>query len=268
MVIEKIYKFSKENKTINQDISNVIIDEITNNKSFNSGVVELAEKAKCSQPSATRYVQNQLKMNNYKEFQIILNKEISSYFEEKFAENNYQDNIETLVSDLRATFKNNPDNKIEAAAEMILNAEKINVAAMGGNTSLKFAIEHKLIQIGKHSMMGVDWHQQIMNINYMEENDVVILLSYSGDKAELKKIFEKAKERNIKIISLTGDFDTEMKRGSDINFSTISSDAKYRSFSFSSRICAYAIWEMVFKSILSKDIVTSDIMEQWKWEQA
>jgi DNA-binding MurR/RpiR family transcriptional regulator len=75
----------------------------------------------------------------------------------------------------------------------------------------------------------------------MQKNDVIIVISYSGDKFEMNKIIDKANEKGVKVIALAGSFESELKRKANIVFEILSNDAKYRSFSFTSRLCAFAI---------------------------
>ncbi|WP_027062970.1 MurR/RpiR family transcriptional regulator [Mesoplasma seiffertii] len=267
MYLERIYKYSKEQNNVNADISKAIIEEIISNKVFDLSVSELAEKSQCSQPSVSRYIKNVLEVESYRTLVLQLNKEIISYFENNFNKNNYVENNQSILNDIKATLTYLSQTDVEAAAKLIVDAEKINVTAIGGNIALKYEIEHKLSQIGKYVMIGPDWHQQLININFMQKSDVLIAISYSGDKFEMNKVIEKANEKGIKVISLTGPYDSNLKTNSTFAFEIHSKDAKYRSFSFTSRLCAFAIWEVIFKNILALDIVTSDVIEAWKWQQ-
>ncbi|AHI53513.1 RpiR family transcriptional regulator [Spiroplasma sabaudiense Ar-1343] len=267
MILEQIYKYSKESETSNASISKSIIDEITSNKGFNLTVVQLAEKSGCSQSTVSKYIKNALEIETYRELVVCLNKEITRYFEDKYNNNNFEENSIAIISDLQKTLKNLDPQKVKEAATLIFNAEKICIAAIGGNIALKYEIEHKLSQTGKFIMIGTDWHQQSININFMKKNDVVILISYSGDKFETNRIIEKANEKGITVITFTGAFPSKVKSKSNCDFQIESKDAKFRSFSFTSRICAFAIWEMIFKDFLSMDVITSDVIDAWKWQQ-
>ncbi|AUF83731.1 hypothetical protein CXP39_02890 [Mesoplasma syrphidae] len=267
MYLEKIYKYSKEQNNANSDISKAIIEEIVTNKIFDLSVSELAKKSQCSQPTVSRYIKNVLEAESYRTLVLQLNKEVISYFENNFNKNNYFENNQTILNDIKTTLACLIQIDVEKAAKLIVNAEKINVSSIGGNMALKHEIEHKLSQIGKYVMIGPDWHQQLINLNFMQKNDVVIAVSYSGDKFEMNKVIEKANEKGVKVISLTGPYESNLKKNSTFAFEIHSKDAKYRSFSFTSRLCAFAIWEVIFKNILALDIVTSDVIEAWKWEQ-
>ncbi|WP_338972770.1 MurR/RpiR family transcriptional regulator [Spiroplasma endosymbiont of Panorpa germanica] len=268
MILEQIYKYSKEIDTAKALISKAIIDEITNEKSFSLSVVQLADKSGCSQSTVSKYIKNDLEIESYRDLVSILNKEITRYFEDKYNSNNFEENSSAIVDDLTRTLKKLDSTKVKEAAQMIFSAEKICVAANGGNVALKSEIEHKLSQTGKFIMIGTDWHQQSININFMKKTDVLILISYSGDKFEMNKIMDKALEKGITIITLTGPFESKIKSKSTHNFQVESKDPKYRSFSFTARVCAFAIWEMIFKEFLSMDVITSDVIDAWKWEQS
>ncbi|AXK50958.1 MurR/RpiR family transcriptional regulator [Spiroplasma alleghenense] len=267
MVLEQIYKYSKEIQTSNALISKAIIEEITQTKRFDLSIVQLAEKSGCNQSTVSKYIKNALEIESYRDFVATLNKEITRYFEDKYNSNNFEENTKAIVSDLQSTLTHLDPEKVKQAAELIFKAEKISVVAIGGNIALKNEIEHKLSQTGKFIMIGTDWHQQSININFMKKDDVVIMVSYSGDKFETNRIIDKAYEKGVTVISFTGAFESNIKNKSNLNFEVQSGDAKFRSFSFTSRIAAFAIWEMIFKDFLTMDVITSDVIDAWKWQQ-
>lgn len=267
MVLELLTKYSKENKNKKAKISKAVLKEIQTNKSFEKGIVELAELSDVSQTAVTRFVKLSLKLTNYKNFVAILNEEINSYFNSDYDINNLSSNSKQIVLDISKTLDNIDEFSIKEATNIILSAERFNVCAIGGNASIKTEIEHRLSKIGKHVMLTPDWHHMLMNVNYMHKNDVIIAITYSGDKNEISTVIKKAKEKGIKIIVFSGPFSSYAKSNADILFEAQSTDPKFRSFTFTSRLCFLAIWETVFKSILGFANISSDVIEDWKWER-
>ncbi|WP_338983793.1 MurR/RpiR family transcriptional regulator [Spiroplasma endosymbiont of Othius punctulatus] len=267
MILEQLNKHSKFDSSIEGRISKTVINHVTKNKEFKMNITKLSEVSETSQPSVTRFVTKTIGLKNYKEFINMLNLEVKTYFESNYDQNNLSDNASQIITDLNETLSHVSNEDIKTATNIILNSDRINVCAIGGNITTKIEIEHKLSKIGKTIMVATDWHQQLININFMSSNDVIIAVSYSGDKDELSKILTKAKAKNVKIILITGQFDSFAKSSADLVFEVHSTDAKFRSFSFTSRICGIAIWELIFKSVIASETISSDVIEQWKWEQ-
>lgn len=267
MILEKLNKHAKYDSSIEGKISKTIINYISKDKEFKLGIIKLSNESQTSQPSVTRFVTNTIGSKNYKEFISVLNAEIKSYFESNYDQNNLSDNSSQIVEDVNNTLLNVNDEDVKRATDLIVNAERINVCAIGGSVTAKVEIEHKLSKIGKNIMSSSDWHHQLVNVNFMSPSDVIIAISYSGDKHEVTQILKKAKLKNVKVILITGPFESSSKEMADVVFEAKSTDAKFRSFSFTSRICGLAIWELIFKSIIASEAIPSDVIEQWRWEQ-
>ncbi|QHX35708.1 hypothetical protein STIUS_v1c01530 [Spiroplasma sp. TIUS-1] len=267
MILEKLNKHAKYDSSIEGKISKTIINYISANKEFKLGIIKLSNDSGTSQPSVTRFVTKIIGTKNYKEFINVLNAEIKTYFESNYDQNNLNDNSAQICQDIKETLLHISDEEIKKSTDLIMNAERINVIAIGGSATIKVEIEHKLSKIGMNLMSSSDWHHQLINVNFMSSNDVIIAISYSGDKHEVTQILKKAKEKNVKIILITGPFSSYSRDVADIVFEAKSTDAKFRSFSFTSRLCGMAIWEVIFKSIIASEAISSDVIEQWRWDQ-
>jgi DNA-binding MurR/RpiR family transcriptional regulator len=158
MILEEIYKLSRESGTVNGDISLVIIDELLKKGSFNLTVTELSQRTGCSQPSASRYAKK-VGSNYYKKMVKMINEEAPDYFSRNSL-NKEKETIRLAKEELKTTLSQSleylSDAEIYKIASLILKAKKINVVAMGGNLSVKQEIEYKLSQIGKSPLLAVD----------------------------------------------------------------------------------------------------------------
>lgn len=226
----------------------------------------MAEASKASQPTTTRFINELYPQGNYKTFKEKLNKEIKIYFKTNYEKNNLTDNKERMLLDITNTLQKIDDKKITLASNLLVKANKINIASLGGNYSLKYLFEHKLTKVGKNVMLSLDWHQQLINLNFMTKNDVLVVISYSLDKNEISKIIEKAIQKKIKIIILTKDFENSCDDKVDVCIKVSSSDAKFRSFSFTSKTCMNLVIEMIFKEMLKNILPKTDVIEEWKWQ--
>lgn len=269
MILEKIFEMGQNpEQSLNKRLANIIIDEFLDVRQFNLTVTELGDKAKCSQPTVSRFVKN-FDVTSYKKFVRLLNEEAPSYFvaPERKRETIDQAKIKIIeaVANTLNAFK---PQEIQVIAKLISNSEKINVVGIGGNRTLKTEVEHKLSQVGKHVMLATDWHQQLINLNYMNQNDLVIIISYSGDKRESNQIANEANRRQIPIILFSGDFESELIKKVQHYVPIKSNDPKYRSFSFSAKPAVMAAWEIIFKELLALDMMSEEIVEAWSWKSA
>ncbi|ASZ09415.1 MurR/RpiR family transcriptional regulator [Mesoplasma chauliocola] len=266
MIIEKVYKASNEQEKSQRRIAETIISEITKNNKFTLGITQLAEKSQASQPTTTRFINEIYPEGNYKLFKEKLNEEIKTYFKSNYEKNNLFDNKKRMLLDITNTLEKIDDSQIIKASDLLVKANKINVASLGGNYSIKYLFEHKLTKIGKYAMLSLDWHQQLINLNFMTKTDVLIVISYSSDKNEISKIIEKALIKGIKIILLTGEFKSKWENEVDICIKIPSTDAKFRSFSFTSKTCMNLVIELIFREMLKNILPEIDVVEEWKWQ--
>ncbi|WP_339022890.1 MurR/RpiR family transcriptional regulator [Spiroplasma endosymbiont of Crioceris asparagi] len=267
MILDNIKIYASDKKNSYSNIAKKIIEIINETKAFHISVSELAKRVGCSQPTVTRFINIVSNKEGYRIFSIKINKEIKLYFEGELVNGDYVEDQNSIVEDIKNTFAGITKENIEGIVETIKGANKINVVSIGGNNSIKFEIEHTLAKIGKFVMIGYDWHQQLINIKYMQENDIVIAISYSGSKGEIISIINEAKRKNIKIILITGYFESESKKLADYVLNVYSKDAKFRAFSYSSRVCALALWNVIFKYLLMKEELSQDIIEAWQWKK-
>ncbi|ATZ18901.1 hypothetical protein ESOMN_v1c05190 [Williamsoniiplasma somnilux] len=266
MILEKINKISKE-KNINGNIAQAILCEISKQNGLNLNIVELAEKSGCSQPTVTRFVRT-LGLENFKKLVKAVNFESLKFFPDNDNTPHEKEIMDgsDILSDVRTTLENIDHELFEQIALKIVKAKKINIAGMGGNETLKVEIEHKLSQIGKHVLIGKDWHQQLINLHFMSKDDLTIIISYSGDKFETLKVAQESISKKVPVLAITGNFDSQLRQVATYSLLVYSNDPKYRTFSITSKVAALALWDLLFKKIITHDILKPDVAEAWRWE--
>lgn len=111
-------------------------------------------------------------------------------------------------------YKKNEYTLIRKAAEIILLANHVYFAGMG--TSLNVA--DSIIK-GISKKVGVSAYEAGDMIELPElvrDNDVVILISQSGESIELYKLFNVLKKKNVKIIGITNNAESMLAKNCDI----------------------------------------------------
>ncbi|ATZ16280.1 RpiR family transcriptional regulator [Entomoplasma freundtii] len=269
MILDQLFEMTQSSEeNLNHRLARVIIDELLINRQFKLTVTTLSQKANCSQPSVSRFAKS-LTGQSYKHFVNLINEEAPSYFliwnREKETIDDGKNKIIQAVVETLDYFKSE---EIEAISRLIIRSNKINVVGIGGNRTIKTEVEHKLSQVGRHVMLSSDWHQQLINLNYMTSNDLVIIISYSGDKRESNQIANEANKRKIPLILFSGDFNSELINKAQHYVCIKSGDPKYRSFSFAAKPAVMAAWEIIFKYLLTLDIQSEEIVEAWSWKSA
>ncbi|HEY4554678.1 MAG TPA: MurR/RpiR family transcriptional regulator [Bacillaceae bacterium] len=104
---------------------------------------------------------------------------------------------------IQKTFELLDMDRIETIAKILLNAKNILFYGVGDTALFCEMMVRNLRLTGKHSEFLVHRHENLHMINQMNEQDVVFLISLSGETPQVLEIAEKAKEKEIQIVSLT-----------------------------------------------------------------
>ncbi|WP_282808241.1 SIS domain-containing protein [Hafnia alvei] len=106
---------------------------------------------------------------------------------------------------------------IEKAAEVVFHAKRVIIFGVGGSASVGKDFEHKLLRIGIISQAYDDAHLMLMAASQLNENDVVITISQSGDTKEILSATHAARRCGAKIVCITNDDSSPLSQGSDLS---------------------------------------------------
>ena len=123
-----------------------------------------------------------------------------------------------LESGALAKLSNSLDNNFVEAVELISNLNgKIIISGVGksGNIAAKIAASFTSTGIPAIYLNPVDASHGDMGI--IDKNDVLIILSNSGESNELADLINFSKKKKIKIISITSTHKSLLSKNSDIN---------------------------------------------------
>ena len=123
-----------------------------------------------------------------------------------------------LESEALAKLSNSLDHKFVEAVELISNQNgKIIISGVGksGNIAAKIAASFTSTGIPAIYLNPVDASHGDMGI--IDKNDVLIILSNSGESHELADLINFSKKKKIKIISITSTHKSLLSKNSDIN---------------------------------------------------
>ena len=123
-----------------------------------------------------------------------------------------------LESEALAKLSNSLDHKFVEAVELISNQNgKIIISGVGksGNIAAKIAASFTSTGMPAIYLNPVDASHGDMGI--IDKNDVLIILSNSGESHELADLINFSKKKKIKIISITSTHKSLLSKNSDIN---------------------------------------------------
>ncbi|WP_197068597.1 SIS domain-containing protein [Photobacterium gaetbulicola] len=104
---------------------------------------------------------------------------------------------------------------VSAAADAIVNAKNIELYAAGGSTIICEDFQHKLLRFGMRASVPRDRHLMLMSASVLSSEDVVLVVSHSGQTVDLMDAVRLAKQSGAKIISITNNYHAELSLLSD-----------------------------------------------------
>lgn len=191
-----------------QRIADILVSDLE--FAVRASIVELAEKARVSAPTVTRFCRR-LGCQNFADFKMHLAK--TAYVGVRYlnpeakstqASDVAEDVITKAQNALYLMHRALDPDVLEKAADRLSRAEMIYAFGSGGNSSMiAMELQNRLFRLGSRVTACNDHNMQLMMTSAARSNDVLIGSSFSGKNLELVRCFELARENGISTIALT-----------------------------------------------------------------
>lgn len=142
---------------------------------------------------------------------------------------------------------------IGKAAHLIFNARRVVIFGVGGSASVGMDFEHKLLRLGIISHAYSDFHLMLMAASQLDENDVVIAISQSGETREMLNAANTANQRKAKIICITNDNGSPLSQCSDLSIFSPAMSGPLLGQNAVARIVQLNLLDTLFIAILLED---------------
>lgn len=143
--------------------------------------------------------------------------------------------------------------KIEKAVELINASNLIMFGGLGGSSIIAYDSFHKFLRTKLQCIYLSDLHLQMTYAKKMDSHGLAILFSHSGETQEIIELAKRLKQNGVKIISLVGNYGSELERLSDISFVITSEESVLRSETLTSRILYMTIIDYLYVIIMYRD---------------
>ena len=220
--------------------------------------VEGIAEATYTSPASVVRMCKKLGYNGFKEFKvdyILANSKIEIPKDVEYQdvilmrENNEKSGRKAIENNIRAledTLKLYSEKSLEKAAEIIMTARKTLLFGKGSSYLACKDLQMKLRRIDRFCIAQDDLHEQMIDITFADERDVVILISNSGETEEIVKSGIVARENNAKIISIVRAGKSLLSDIADLVLYTSALEGEFRSAAMTSRISQMAMIDALF----------------------
>ncbi len=263
-MIKKLIVSLKKDMTPNEkEIGIYILENMK--EILNLTSAELALKIGVGQSSIIKFIKK-LGFNKYGEFKIQLSKEIENerlyknkerihdqiYLDDSLEEVSNKTLNETVKA-LEKTVGNINYKYLEEVIEEIKKSKKILIIGSGMSSIVAKDLEIKFMKIKIDALHYESPHMQLMKLATMDSNDMIIAISHRGETEDVIDVIKKAKNKNIKVLSITSIEKNTVASLSDFNLKIISEENILRSSAISSRMAQLIINDIIFLRLTQKD---------------
>jgi DNA-binding MurR/RpiR family transcriptional regulator len=188
---ERIHKYEyKLNDTDDQ-----VVEYILNNKQdFVTKSIQSLAATLYTVPNTITRLSKKLGYDGFSHLKNRIKDELDSTDGEKKDSSNYF---------IQKTFELLDMEQIETTAKMLQDAKHVLFYAVGDTADFCRMMVRHLRVVGKSSEYSIHRHEMLHMIEEMNKQDVLFLISLSGETPQVLELAEKAVQRNIPIISLT-----------------------------------------------------------------
>lgn len=142
--------------------------------------------------------------------------------------------------------------ELERAVQALLKAKQVHLFGIGASSIIATDAQQKLLRINKVATAFTDAHLVATLIANAGQDDIVFVISFSGETPEVVDVLSLAKERGITTISLTKYGHSTVASLSDIRLHTsYTREAPFRSAATSSRLAQLHMIDILFLCMAS-----------------
>ncbi|MFT8741920.1 MAG: MurR/RpiR family transcriptional regulator [Liquorilactobacillus satsumensis] len=224
----------------------------------NYTISELATQAQVSEASVSRFCKN-LSLSGFHQLKIDLAKVVSD--DTSYYKNVDYDDLQAAlasikdnkVAEITNTLTKIPTKNVEKILKLIENARILQVAAEGNTFPVAADAAYRFNQLGILTISAESWQTAIAQTLNLQANDVLLVISNSGESRALLKQVKVAHQGGLKVIALTNRADSPLGLAADLHLTTAVRQRVLQSEYYFSRVAAMTAVEALFLLLIAKN---------------
>lgn len=244
-----------------QKIVSCVLDN--NEEICKSSIQEFAKRCNTSPSSIVRFCKK-IGFEGFQEFKIELAKGIPTLKKSQnivYEDVRVDDTIRNIVEKISAgnikSIENTIDlldyDEVEKAVEALSNANNIFLYGVGASGIVAMDFQYKLMRINRNAFMYLDSHTQLSSSVNIQENDIAVGISHSGETLEIFKAIEMANKKGATTISISKYGNNSLSNISNISLCTGGIEKNLRVGAIASRIAQLTVVDILFVGLAQKD---------------
>jgi DNA-binding MurR/RpiR family transcriptional regulator len=228
----------------------VIIDFIRNNpikEIIMLSITEFSEKVNVGDATMLRFCRK-LGLKGYSEFRFLLSQSINN--PEVETGNEAARILENMVLALKSTYDLLDYKHIEKAANLVLQAKNVYAFGSGNSGLAAHEFRNKVLRFGLNVINFSDNHFQLISTSVMNEKDVLILFSVSGQTKDMVNIAKMAARQGVNLIVVTNYLKSPLAKFATALLYVVGKSAPLNSGSLVSKVSQLYVVDVLSKEIL------------------
>lgn len=156
-------------------------------------------------------------------------------------------------SAIRATLDINSEEKLRETLHLLENAQRILLAGIGASGLVAKDFSWKLMKIGINAVAEQDMHALLASVQAMKPGDVLLAISYTGERREINLAAQEAARAGAYVIAFTGFTPNTLQQSATHSLYTVAEEQSMRSASVSSTSAQLALTDLLFMALVQQD---------------
>jgi len=143
-------------------------------------------------------------------------------------------------------------NALDQTIDAILEAQRVEVYALGGSGVAAREMQFKLMQLGLRINAFLDARMQTMSAILLEPGDLAIGISHTGEARHTITTLQAARDGGVLTVGITNHPASSLARAVDIRLYTSAAETPLEGGSPSVRIAQMAVVDLIYEGLLLK----------------
>ncbi len=132
----------------------------------------------------------------------------------------------TNIQALYDTLEMLDEGAFNQAVQLLDEAQQILIVGIGASESVAKGTFHKLFRLGLPCLLPADTHTQLLQAALLTPQDVVIVISHSGETRDPITILEEAKRQEARTLCITSNAQSPLTKLADIVLLSVSQETR------------------------------------------
>lgn len=162
--------------------------------------------------------------------------------------------IKDNVAAMHASLDVNGEDKLLEAVTMLRNARRIVLTGIGASGLVAQNFSWKLMKIGCNAVAERDMHALLATVQAMTEEDLLLAISYSGERREINMAADEMLRVGGKVLAITGFSPNKLQQRATHCLYTIAEEQATRSAAISSTSAQMMLTDLLFMGLVQQDL--------------